>query len=332
MTEQEMEDAAVRDQVMTERVKRQLVNEYTLAVLAALMSGFQNRINALSVDNLGQLNRRQLNSLLNKVAFDISGVERSQRVAVIQAFEDFAAIQSQFAAGVTGVDRKLIRGSRLIATATDTPLGNGQTLDSVLKAWAVAHTDRALALIRRGSVESLTPSDLISTMRGTRKNKFKDGLLAQTERNIITTVNTATQHVSMVALSETWGDEFTFYRWVSVLDSRTSPVCRSLAGQVFEFGKGPMPPQHPNCRSTIAPLRSRSKPKPSPTYYDWLKTQPKSFQDSVLGVKRAKLFREGNLSATEFAELQLDKNFKPMTLEEMRREVPSAFEAAGLDD
>ena len=42
------------------------------------------------------------------------------------------------------------------------------------------------------------------------------------------------------------------YRWIATLDTRTSPICRSLDQQVFEYGKGPTPanPPHFNCRST----------------------------------------------------------------------------------
>ena len=42
------------------------------------------------------------------------------------------------------------------------------------------------------------------------------------------------------------------YRWLATLDQRTSPICRSLDQQVFEYGKGPTPanPPHFNCRST----------------------------------------------------------------------------------
>ena len=40
------------------------------------------------------------------------------------------------------------------------------------------------------------------------------------------------------------------YRYVATLDTRTSAICRALDGQEFEYGKGPTPPQHFNCRST----------------------------------------------------------------------------------
>ena len=42
------------------------------------------------------------------------------------------------------------------------------------------------------------------------------------------------------------------YRYVATLDTRTSAICRALDGREFEYGKGPTPPQHFNCRSTTA--------------------------------------------------------------------------------
>ncbi|MNR66542.1 hypothetical protein D3C85_1900820 [compost metagenome] len=66
------------------------------------------------------------------------------------------------------------------------------------------------------------------------------------------------------------------------------------------------------------------------SYYNWLKQQPASFQDRAIGPVRAKLFREGGLSIERFAELQLDRNFSPLTLAQMKAIEPLAFERAGL--
>src|SRR5690606_10648598 len=140
------------------------------------------------------------------------------------------------------------------------------------------------------------------------------------------------------------------YRWSSTLDSRTSPVCQSLDGKVFEFGKGPVPPAHPNCRSSIVPelksfkelgidlpeipegMRSsvNGPVDGSLSYFEWLKRQPASFVEEALGPSRAKLFLRGGLSADEFARLQLGRNFEPLTLEEMRARAPKVFEEAGV--
>lgn len=145
------------------------------------------------------------------------------------------------------------------------------------------------------------------------------------------------------------------YRWVSILDSKTSQICRTLDGQVFQFGKGPLPPAHPNCRSSIIAEMPGRWLRRGPTgrfarrdertatgasgtqtvdggmtYYEWLKTQPAAFQDDALGVTRATLFRKGGMSAATFAKLNLGRNFQPLTLDEMRRLKPNAFRRAGL--
>ena len=66
------------------------------------------------------------------------------------------------------------------------------------------------------------------------------------------------------------------------------------------------------------------------SYYEWLKTQPAGFQDEALGPMRAQLFRDGGLSAQRFQELQLGKQFEPLTLDQMKELEPVAFERAGL--
>lgn len=145
------------------------------------------------------------------------------------------------------------------------------------------------------------------------------------------------------------------YRWISILDNKTSQICRSLDGQVFLFGEGPIPPAHPNCRSSIIAEIPGRWLKRGPTgrfvprddrqatgangvetvrgnvsYYEWLKTQPPEFQDDALGKTRAELFRKGGMSAETFAKLNLGRNFQPLTLEQMRRLKPNAFRRAGL--
>lgn len=66
------------------------------------------------------------------------------------------------------------------------------------------------------------------------------------------------------------------------------------------------------------------------SYYSWLKKQPADVQDSIIGPTRGQLLRNGGLSAQRFAELQLGKNFMPLTLDEMRRLEPVAFSRAGI--
>jgi SPP1 gp7 family putative phage head morphogenesis protein len=97
------------------------------------------------------------------------------------------------------------------------------------------------------------------------------------------------------------------YRYVATLDTRTSAICRALDGREFEYGKGPMPPQHFNCRSTTVavidykglglepppPGKRASADGPVPagqSYGTWLSKQPKSVQAAVLGPNKVAYF------------------------------------------
>ena len=88
--------------------------------------------------------------------------------------------------------------------------------------------------------------------------------------------------------------------YVAILDSRTTALCGSLDGRQFRYGKGPMPPQHFNCRSTTVPIiddedlrRRFPNTRPSAvgrvprdlSYPDWLKRNP-SMQTKALGNKK----------------------------------------------
>ena len=133
--------------------------------------------------------------------------------------------------------------------------------------------------------------------------------------------------------------------WVSTLDSRTSQVCRSLDGMAFSRNSGPRPPIHIRCRSTtVARLDGRfdvfkdGQTRPSKggpvsaneSYYSWLKKQPAAFQREAIGAGRAKLLRSGGLTSQRFAELNIGKKFEPLTLKEMRKLEPLAFEKAKI--
>ena len=154
--------------------------------------------------------------------------------------------------------------------------------------------------------------------------------------------------------------------FVATLDGRTTPQCRALDKTFYEVGKGPRPPLHPNCRSIRVPVtksweelgldnltpdaplgqrpfvadkrRVQDIPKaerdrligqvPSTTSYnDWLKTQPRSFVEEVLGVRKAALYLDGKLSLEKFVDAEL----RPLTLEELRQREPAAWRRAGLE-
>lgn len=65
----------------------------------------------------------------------------------------------------------------------------------------------------------------------------------------------------------------------------------------------------------------------STTYQQWLKGQSTSFQNEVLGVDKARLFRDGNLPLDKF----VDRGGNELSLAELARSQKDAFRAAGLN-
>ncbi|RQP10030.1 MAG: hypothetical protein EAS51_09910 [Microbacteriaceae bacterium] len=63
------------------------------------------------------------------------------------------------------------------------------------------------------------------------------------------------------------------------------------------------------------------------TYQDFLKRQPASFQDDVLGRTKGKLFRDGGLTVDQF----VDRAGNELTLDQLAATKPEAFVKAGLD-
>lgn len=66
--------------------------------------------------------------------------------------------------------------------------------------------------------------------------------------------------------------------------------------------------------------------KGNTSYESWLRRQSVAFQVEVLGVARAKLFREGKISIGRF----VDEQGRTLTLDQLRKLEPMVFEDLGI--
>ncbi len=74
------------------------------------------------------------------------------------------------------------------------------------------------------------------------------------------TVRTVRSHVANQAYLNSFNQlGFEYVRFVSVLDGRTSKLCASLDGSIWEINDPAkrVPPLHPHCRSILVPVRER---------------------------------------------------------------------------
>lgn len=235
--------------------------------------------------------------------------------------------------------------------------------------------DKIMSLVRLGITTNQTLPEIVARIAGTADNNFRDGALEISRRQTEALVRTVVNFISNRAREEVFNQNawlLNGVKWVSTLDTRTTPVCRARDGKVYPLNAGPRPPAHFRCRSVIVgmtksweelanttlpdsdetleerfrnELRARGFSEQQInkelmnarasmnglvpedlTYGDWLRRQPASVQDEVLGKVRGKLFRQGKLSIDRF----VDDNGRSFTLEELRSREREAFEKAGL--
>ena len=219
--------------------------------------------------------------------------------------------------------------------------GQRVTIPSMLSQFTEAKAKQINTIIQDGFTEGLTQQQMVSRILEVEPLQRRQAAsLARTGSNAVSSI---ARYSTMSANS----DVLLGYEWVATLDDRTSLVCASRDGMVYPFSEtSPKPPAHFSCRSTIVPkvdprydlLSAVKGDRPSVgasgakevsaqvTYGGWLKRQPPSFQNEVLGDARAKLFRNGGLAIGKFT------NFdgRTYTLAELKRLYPVAFDKANL--
>jgi len=336
-------DIATRHQIILEKLKSGKVKDFRL-IATALEKEFIAETLKLNVVSLDQLTKKELAIVIN----NFKAINYVYQVQLTESLmfdlKDLAADEALFEKKTLN---KVIRGNTKVKSAADvafqkatsTPItATGDLLDPFIKNWSATRIKQVEAVVRNAYKEGLTLSQMTQRIRGTKANNYKDGLTNLSTRQAEAVARTSIQHVSATSRASTWEankDIVIGERWVSTLDSKTTPVCQSLDGREFKLQQGPRPPIHIGCRSTTVPIidpkleldfleegATRSayggEVPAKQTYFDWLKNQPREFQNEAIGKGKASLLNDGTLTSEQFGKLNMSKNFKPISLEDMK--------------
>lgn len=285
---------------------------------------------------------------INKEAYAVLAKEIDGELRGLAAYE--AGFQRKMILSALAVEIDIVQpsASQLFAAVRARPF-QGRFLREWYSGLEQAAQIRIRDAIRIGFVEGESIEAMARRIRGTRAQQYRDGILEINRRAAQMVVRTAVNHTANVARQELYRSNpkvVKKWQFCAVLDGRTTLTCASLDQKVFEVGKGPQPPRHPNCRSTSVPVTASWRDMgfdfdelpPSSrasmngqvaggtTYGEWLRKQPVSVQDDVLGITKARLFRKGDLPIDRF----VDRAGNELTLDELRRREAAAFEKAGL--
>tara|TARA_R110000772_G_scaffold237160_1_gene349077 strand:+ start:36 stop:1106 length:1071 start_codon:yes stop_codon:yes gene_type:complete len=203
--------------------------------------------------------------------------------------------------------------------------------------------------VRMGMLQGLTTDQVISSLVGTKVNRFKDGALFSQYRGADALVRSSIQTVANTSRLDTYqnnADIIKGIEWSSTFDNRTSEICMALDGLQWDMNYQPIghnkafvgSTAHWNCRSTQVPITKSweelgSKVKvevPVSTrasmdgqvsggknYEQWLKGKSKAFQVEVLGVEKQKLWKAGKIG---FSDL-VNQRSNPLTLQEIKNKI-----------
>lgn len=157
-------------------------------------------------------------------------------------------------APITGND------DRMWGIVTGTPIpSNGMFLLPFIRLFAMIAQANIEHAIRKAWTNKLTVEETLASIVGT--GEIVQGTpteLSKIKVHSTAVINTTVAHPAAIVLAGVTSALFTHYMWVSVMDSRTTDICRSRNHNVYRYGQGPLPPAHMNCRSSIAPLWTKS--------------------------------------------------------------------------
>ena len=203
-------------------------------------------------------------------------------------------------------------------------LPNGEVLEKAFRGIAVDQAEQFSQVVRNGLLTGeTTPSiakRLIGNLQFGEEAKTVRQLVAAggqatavADNQVMALVRTSINQVANTASQQVYEanqDITKKYRYVATLDSRTSSICAALDGQEFPYGRGPMPPQHFNCRSTTVPIidpdilppsttakrASADGPVPINTSYgQWLAEKQKGETDADLRARQEKTLGPGKV-------------------------------------
>ena len=293
----------------------------------ATWAGDSTELTALELQGLAELQSEFVEEQLKKVLPRgsrniVRSVEISPQFAQSVVVTDptqinVVALSDDLFAAVQGAPQTF---SLTAAQGAVITLPNGQVVQKAFRGIAEDQAELFGQVVRQGLLTGETTDEIANRLKGrlryqqpgsVKQIAAKGGQVTTVANNqVVALVRTSINQVANAASQQVYEanqDITKKYRYVATLDSRTSAICRALDGREFEYGKGPMPPQHFNCRSTTVavidyeglgfePPREGKRAAAGgmvpadQSYGQWLAKQPEARKIEALGKSKVAYF------------------------------------------
>tara|TARA_A100001201_G_scaffold138962_1_gene130444 strand:+ start:1048 stop:2238 length:1191 start_codon:yes stop_codon:yes gene_type:complete len=334
-----------------------------LAQLKQSLEGWAGASTALTVEELQGLAVLQSEFVAEELRRALP-IELREQIRSVQISPQFAqavatvdptainvvSLSDDLQAAVTGAPQTF---TLTAAQGTTITLPNGKVLEKSFRGLAVSQADLFAKTVRNGLLTGQSIDKIAKELKGTlrfgqpgsaRQIAQAGGkVTAMANRQVMALVRTSVNQVANEASQQVYKanqDVTPRYRYVATLDSKTSPICRALDGQEFEYGKGPTPPQHFNCRSTTAPIIDYGDLTPPPpgkraaqggmvpedqTYGQWLNNQSKEVKADILGPEKVPYFNRlvKKYGPTDAIRKFVSEDGTELTLDQLKRRYPN---------
>jgi Phage Mu protein F like protein len=212
----------------------------------------------------------------------LSSIKESRDTALLNAKETFLSKFYEFVKNEKDLEHNLLKSSipinypikqiknpldEILNTPFQVSKNQSAVLDSLLKSISTSDINHIESAIQLGLSQGKSTNEIITSLRGTKKAGFKDGVYQTTKNQATAIVTTLVNHASNSIKQLTFeanSDIIIAVRWVAVLDLRTSAICRYRDGRYSPVGNhtlppslprlepiGAKPPAHFHCRSVL---------------------------------------------------------------------------------
>jgi len=280
----------------------------------------------------GGISPRNVNAIIRRVHALDRKVQREIMKTISTQMADVANITIRNEAGnleYLDLSATTVRSMSTVSITNkvmSSQLRGNKTVGDMMNDVFGSSSKTASNIIRRSVTEGIT---------GREVNRMLREQFDVTSRHLETVTATAMNATANEARNQFYinnSDVVSMVMWRSTLDGKTSDVCQSLDGQVWNVDEPhPVPPAHPNCRSFLVPVidgmtadEARNMMRPgvsdgvakrttAPTYGDWLQRQSAGFQKQVLGQDRYEMLRDGKVKYDQF----FAKDGRRLTIDEL---------------
>lgn len=319
-------DKLTRHQVYFEGVKSWFSNDFndTLDVLnRRVMNIFINAPER----NIGDLTAAEYRNFERRISRQLDSIIKRSTEVLWQDLKDISSednqVLQQILKSERSTRRKMPSDAVVWNQVKNRPVGaTGGSMDEMIDAFYANLKQTILREVRKARTDNGTVDDLITTMKGTRDANNRDGLMNKFKNQSNSVLSTVLQHITSISQNQYERIFYERYRWVAVLDSRTTKVCRSRNGKTWVYGKGPIPPAHYNCRSKIVPMDDDRRNYPD-TWFGWLREQPFNVLSDIVGIQAARRIQEGKGSDTEFPQYLSERK---LSIQDFKNKLPLILE------